>query len=186
MYKSALFYFASARSRVSSLFAVVSVCIVSALGVQSGLAAELPDDPLESVMWNNMAQRFFPGEVVFDQRVKLLAPHSAEDQFHVPITVDATELANVEEIVAVADLNPIPHILTLRPKNAQAFIGFRVKLQQTTPIRVGVRTTDGVWHINAVEVDAAGGGCTAPAAAHGQENWFKTLGHTRAVWRVCW
>ena len=30
---------------------------------------ELPDDPLDSVMWENMAQRFFPGEVVFDQRV---------------------------------------------------------------------------------------------------------------------
>jgi len=146
-------------------------------------ANQLPDDPLDSVMWKSMAERFFPGDIIFDQRVKVLAPSSAEDQFHVPITVDATALQHVEEIVAVADLNPIPHILTLRPKNAGAFIGFRVKLQQTTPIRVGVRTSDGVWHMNAVEVDAAGGGCTAPAAAHGQENWFKTLGHTRAVAR---
>jgi len=162
---------------------LVCVCLVSMLGTHTVWAAQLPEDPLGSVMWKNMAQRFFPGEIVFDQRVKVLAPRSAEDQFHVPITVDATDLTDVEEIVAVADLNPIPHILTLRPKSADAFIGFRVKLEQTTPIRVGVKTADGVWHMNAVEVDAAGGGCTAPAAAHGQKNWIKTLGHTRAIAR---
>ena len=32
-------------------------------------------------------------------------------------------------------------------------------------------------------MNAAGGGCTAPALAHGQENWVKTLGQTRAITR---
>ena len=36
---------------------------------------ELPSDPLNSVMWQNMAQRFFPGEVVIDQRVIVTAPY---------------------------------------------------------------------------------------------------------------
>ena len=144
---------------------------------------ELPEDPLNSVMWKNMAERFFPGEVVIDQRVIVQGPLDAEDQMQVPITIDATQLENVEEIVALADLNPIPHILTLRPTRAQPFIGFRVKLEQATPIRVGVRTSDGVWHVNGVYISAAGGGCTAPALAHGTNNWYQTLGQTRAITR---
>ena len=142
---------------------------------------ELPSDPLNSVMWQNMAQRFFPGEVVIDQRVIVTAPYDAEDQLQVPVQVDATQLENVVEIVAVADLNPIPHILTLHPLRAQPFIGFRIKLEQASPVRVGVKTSDGVWHVNGTYVNAAGGGCTAPALAHGLDNWYETLGETRAI-----
>ena len=140
---------------------IVSLTLLSASGFVT--ARDLPADPLNSVMWENMAQRFFPGEIVFDQRVVVIGPQDAEDQMQVPITVDATQLENVEEIIALADLNPIPHILTLKPERAQPFIGFRVKLEQATPIRVGVRTSDGVWHVNAIYISAAGGGCTAPA-----------------------
>ena len=111
------------------------------------------------------------------------APYDAEDQLQVPVQVDATQLDNVVEIVAVADLNPIPHILTLRPLRAQPFIGFRIKLEQASPVRVGVRTSDGVWHVNGTYVNAAGGGCTAPALAHGLDNWYETLGETRAISR---
>lgn len=145
------------------------------------LARDLPEDPLQSVMWEAMADRFMPGgDIVFDDRVKIMAPLSAENQFQVPVTIDATALENVEEIVAVADLNPIPLVMSLRPAQALAYIGFRLKLQQTSPVHVGVRTSDGVWHVAGVIVDAAGGGCTAPAAAHGNSSWMKTLGETRA------
>lgn len=164
-------------------------CLIFFFGVLTGLqtplaANEIPEDPQQSVMWESMAKRFFSdGKIVLDQRVRIMAPHAAEDQFHVPITVDATALDNVVEIKALADLNPIPHILTLRPKAAQAFVGFRVKLQQSTPIHVGVKTADGIWHVNGTLVDAAGGGCTAPAAMHGESNWMETLGITRAIAR---
>jgi len=147
-------------------------------------SADIPPDPFESVMWKLMVERHFPGgEVVFDSRVIVSAPQSAENQFNVPVTVDATALEDVEEIVAVADLNPIPHILTVRPIEALSFVGFRVKLQQGTPIHVGVRTKDGVWHMGGAYVDASGGGCTAPAMAHGISNWMKELGTTRASTR---
>ncbi len=142
----------------------------------------LPEDPLQSVMWKNMAERFFPGDhIVIDQRVIVDIPIEVEDQMQLPVTVDATELKDVVEIVALADLNPIPHILTIRPLKAQAFIGFRVKVEQSTPIRVGVLTKDGVWHVNGVNVSAAGGGCTAPANAHSNSQWYKTLGQARAI-----
>lgn len=161
----------------------IKLSMLLVLTTATGNAAALPEDPLNSVMWENMAQRFFPGEVVIDQRVVVLSPHEAEDQMQVPVTVDATQLENVVEIVALADLNPIPHILTVKPLQAQAFVGFRVKLEQSTPIRVGVLTSDGVWHVNGVIVNAAGGGCSAPASAHGTSNWYKTLGQARGLAR---
>ncbi|EFG2885755.1 quinoprotein dehydrogenase-associated SoxYZ-like carrier [Escherichia coli] len=143
--------------------------------------AKAPKDPLDSVMWDNMVQRFFPGgEVIFDNRVKVLIPAAAEDQFFVPVTVDASGLHGVEEIVVVADLNPIPHVLTYKPESAAPFIGFRLKVEQSTPIRAGVRTSDGKWHMGGAVIDAAGGGCSAPAAAHANPNWAATLGQTRA------
>jgi len=165
----------------TTLCSLIALLLVAASGIAR--AATLPPDPLQSVMWENMASRFFPGEVVIDQRVVVMAPSDAEDQMQVPVTVDATQLDDVVEIVAVADLNPIPHILTLRPLQAQPFVGFRVKLEQATPIRAAVRTADGVWHVNGTIVNAAGGGCTAPAAAHGMNNWYDTLGQTRAITR---
>lgn len=147
-----------------------------------GLAGDLPADPFRSGMWESVAERYFPGEkVVFDQRVKVMAPANAENQFVVPVTVDASALQAVEEIVVVADLNPIQHALTFRPHAAEPFIGLRIKVEQTTPVRAGVRTADGVWHIGAVVVEAAGGGCSAPAAAHSNANWMATLGETRAM-----
>lgn len=167
---------------INAIKTTIAVLTLAAVGTSAN-AGELPADPLDSVMWENMAQRFFPGEIVIDQRVIVHAPVDAEDQMQVPITIDATQLTDVEEIIALADLNPIPHILTMRPLKAQAFLGFRVKLEQATPIRVGVRTSDGVWHVNGVNVNAAGGGCTAPANAHGTSNWYQTLGQTRAITR---
>ncbi len=159
----------------------ILVLIVAVMGIANVQARTLPADPLESVMWQYMAERFMPeGEIVFDDKVIVMAPLSAENQFHVPITVDATALDDVQEIIAIADLNPIPLVLSVRPKEALSYVGFRLKLQQTSPIHVGVRTGDGVWHVSGAIVDAAGGGCTAPAAAHGESNWMQTLGETRA------
>lgn len=145
-------------------------------------ARELPRDPLDSVMWDDMAERFLPeGDIVFDSRVKVIAPKSAEDQFFVPVTVDATQLNGVEEIVVIADLNPIPRVLNFRPTGAAPFIGLRVKVEQSTPIRAAVRTSDGVWRVGGMVIDAAGGGCTAPAQAYANANWAATLGQTRAL-----
>lgn len=176
--------------RCAQLTALAVLCHMSSVSnlmaaeIPAVVPGEIPNDPFESVMWNQMVQRHFPGgKVVFDSRVIVSAPTSAENQFNVPVTVDATALENVEEIVAVADLNPIPHILTVRPIEALSFVGFRVKLQQGTPIHVGVRTSDGVWRIGGAYIDASGGGCTAPAMVHGTHNWMKELGTTRASTR---
>jgi sulfur-oxidizing protein SoxY len=127
---------------------------------------EATPDPLRSVMWDDMrAVILGGGAVVFDQRVRVTAPVSAEDALNVPVMVDASSLdaeSKVEEIVVFADMNPIPRILTYRPASAKPVIGLRLKLQQATPVRAAARTGDGVWHVGGVFVDAAGGGWGGP------------------------
>ena len=169
------------RSSLAALFAGAGISL-AVLCIPISASAEPPADPLKSVMWNSMASRFFSdGQIVFDQRVKVMVPAAAEDQFHVPVTVDASGLDDVREIVVVTDMNPIAHVLTFKPDQVKPFIGFRVKVEQSTPVRAGVKTADGVWHLGGAIVEAAGGGCTAPAAAHGNANWMRTLGMTRVL-----
>ena len=172
----------SNQARLIGELLIAGALLSSVVVGSTAVYASTPADPFGSVMWKTMVDTYFTGgDVVFDQRVVVSAPTSAENQMHVPITVDATRLENVKQIVAVADLNPIQHVLTVRPEQALSFIGFRLKLQQSSPIHVGVQTEDGTWHIGGALIDAAGGGCTAPAAAHGNNNWMQTLGETRAL-----
>ena len=51
---------------------------------------ELPEDPLNSIMWTNMAERFFPGKVVIDQRVIVQGPIDACLLYTSPSPRDAT------------------------------------------------------------------------------------------------
>lgn len=141
-------------------------------------AASLSDsgDPLASARWEDMRRTFLAGApVLFDPRVKVIAPSTAENPMQVPVTVDATAFAKVEEVVVFADFNPIVEVLRFYPESAPATLGFRVKLQQSTPVRAAVRTADGVWHVGGAWVNTVGGGCTAPSAASGSKEWQSRL-----------
>ncbi len=141
-------------------------------------AAALRDngDPLNSAMWSDMQKTFLGASpVLFDPRVKVTAPSVAESPMQVPVTVDATALPGVVEVVVFADFNPIAEVLRFFPEQAPAFLGFRVKLQQSTPVRAAVRTADGVWHVGGAWVNTVGGGCTAPSAAAGSKEWQQRL-----------
>lgn len=148
----------------------------------SPAGAATPADPFGSVMWDYIAERQFPGEtIVFDDRVRVLAPANAENQFEVPVTVEAAGIGEVVEIRIIADLNPLPHVLTYHPVDAEPFIGFRIKLEQASVVHAAARTADGVWHVGGAVVEAAGGGCTAPARAHSEAGWMSRLGEARAL-----
>lgn len=123
-----------------------------------------PADPLNSPSWNFIRARFFKDEsIVFDERVRVFAPKSAEDPLDVPVMIEAAGLDDVEEVVVIADLNPIQKILSLKPKHAAPGLSFRFKVEQSTPIRAAMRTKDGVWHFGGTWLSAAGGGCTTPS-----------------------
>mgnify|MGYP001482886189 CR=1 FL=1 len=159
---------------------------VLALFLASGAAlAAPPADPLNSPMWADMVERVLGGgEVVFDNTVKVAVPSVVENQAQVPVTADARGLSGVRKLVVFADLNPIQHVLTLTPGKSAPYISFRMKVEQGTPIRAAAQTADGVWHVGGVYLDAAGGGCSAPAMARNEESWSTTLGQTQGrIWR---
>ncbi|MEM9062969.1 MAG: quinoprotein dehydrogenase-associated SoxYZ-like carrier [Pseudomonadota bacterium] len=140
------------------------------------------DDPYRSGMWDYQQVNILgdPAEIRFDDRVIVRAPHSAEDAFEVPVTIDASAIPDVEKIVVTVDYGPIPKILTYHPGEAEARLSFRFKIDQATPIRASVMDHDGRWFVGGTEIDAAGGGCTAPAQAYANADWEEKLGEVRA------
>lgn len=135
-----------------------------------------PTDPLNSPMWEHMVKQYFAdASVIFDDRVSVLAAPQAEDSLNFPVMIDASKIDGITEMVVFADLNPIATVLRFFPDAMPAKIGFRIKLQQGTPVRAAVKTEQG-WHVGGLYVDAAGGGCTAPSVGSGNADWASRLG----------
>jgi len=136
-------------------------------------------DPVTSVMWDYYHARLLDGApFVFDQRVKLQAPPFAEDARQVPIQVDASAFAGqVERILVWAELNPIPQVVDFAPgERVLPRLAIRIRIEQATPLRAAVLTRDGLWHVGSTQIDAAGGGCTAPSVVRAQAGWEEHLG----------
>jgi sulfur-oxidizing protein SoxY len=144
------------------------------------------DDPLESGMWSYHQKHLLgdPDVIFFDDRVVLSGPSIAEDAVNVPLLVDATALdQKVAQIVISADYGPIPHIMTYYPGQAAPKISLRFKVDQGTAIRASVQTEDGAWHVGSTYIDAAGGGCSAPAVAYANSDWYDRLGEMQGqIW----
>ncbi|MBU0603878.1 MAG: quinoprotein dehydrogenase-associated SoxYZ-like carrier [Gammaproteobacteria bacterium] len=141
-------------------------------------------DPLNSSRWPDLQERYLEGApVVFDPRVEVIAPRVAEDSMNVPVTVRLKDMPDVTRVVVIADFNPIVKVLDFQPLVAQPGLSFRIKLQQASPIRALVQTSDGKWYAGGSWVDAAGGGCTAPSTGHGAPDWAEKLNQVQArVW----
>ncbi|MEM1201047.1 MAG: quinoprotein dehydrogenase-associated SoxYZ-like carrier [Pseudomonadota bacterium] len=160
-----------------------------ALGFAISAAVAAPQtplkDPLQSGNWSYSQEHVLdnPKNIRFDDRVIVKAPPSAEDSFNVPVLVDATALPNVKRIVLLVDYGPIPKILTYWPDQAEAKLSLRFKIDQATPVRAAVETHAGTWHVGSTYVDAAGGGCSAPAHAYASNDWEEKLGQVNGmVW----
>ena len=163
------------------MLCLAALCFIVACPV----SAAPPDDPLKSPMWGDMVKRLMPdAPVVFDDRVKVTVPSVVENQAQVPVTADARALPDVVKLIVFADLNPLQHVLTLVPTKAAAYISFRMKVEQGTPVRAAALTADGTWHVGGVFLEAAGGGCSAPAMARKDADWSDTVGHAQGrLWR---
>lgn len=160
--------------------ALVALLMLVQAPAFAGPAVVLADDPLASPGWRYMLARFLgDAPVQFDSRVEVIAPAAAEDVMAVPVEVRVHDLPNVKQILVFADLNPLPEILRYYPQQAQPQIGFRFKVEQSTPIRAAVLSDDG-WHVGGVWLSASGGGCTTPSAATGSGLWQERLGEISA------
>lgn len=135
-------------------------------------------DPMKSGMWDYHQIELLgdPAQIAFDPRVIVRAPTAAENSLNVPLLVDASQIPDVKRIVVSADYGPIPHILTYYPEQAQAKLALRFKIDQATAIRASVETHSGAWFVGSTYIDAAGGGCTAPAHAYASDDWEEKLG----------
>ena len=149
---------------------------VFGLALWATLAVAQPD-PLDSARWGDMRAQLFgaDAQVVFDSRVSVIGPLTAEDPMNVPIAVDASALPDVVEVLVFADFNPITKVLAFRPVAARAELAFRIKLQQSSPVRAAARTTDGVWHVGGTWVITTGGGCTVPSTGSASPEWQRRL-----------
>lgn len=155
---------------------VAALALAALMPPAEAAALQENGDPLDSARWADMQKAVLAGApALFDPRVLVIAPSTAEDPMQVPVTVDARALANVQEVIVFADFNPIVQILRFFPEATGAYLGFRVKLQQSTPVRAAVRTADGIWHVGGTWVNTVGGGCTAPSAAAGSPEWQQRL-----------
>lgn len=160
------------------LIAILPVlfCIMLGLPVHAAQPVQSAKDPLGEGRWEEMRKLLFKNErVVFDERVKVFAPQTAENALNVPIRVDASALPGVKKVVVFADFNPIIEIIRFYPGQSAPNLGFRAKLQQSTPIRAAAQTADGVWHLGGVLVATAGGGCTAASFGSASPEWQRRL-----------
>lgn len=157
---------------------------IAAILATAPAAAEPQVDPLKSPVWSDLAKKVFgDAPYVFDDAVKVSVPHVVENQAQAPIIADARGLADVKRLIVFSDLNPIQLAIALEPQAAAPFVGMRLKVEQSTPIRAAALTADGTWHVGGVYLEAAGGGCTSPAAARSVANWWDTLGEAQGrVW----
>lgn len=165
---------------------VFSVLVGAALLIGATLAspaarAASADDPFGSPMWDVLREEYFgKASVVFDGRVTVTAPAAAENVFAHPVAVDARGLDGVQEVILFADLNPFPLAVRFQPVGAAPYIATRIKIQQATAVHGAARTADGVWHVGGTLVDAAGGGCAAPAQAYAEKDWADHVGEVQA------
>lgn len=164
------------------LSGLLAACCISLLNC--GAAAAAIADPLHSPMWDVVQKDHFKNEKIeFDGRVKVNAPAIAEDPLNVPVAVDVSQIADVKEVRVYADLNPIVKVLQFYPDKAKPYLAFRLKLQQSSPIRAAARTGDDVWHMGGTWVTTTGGGCTAPSAGNDSPLWQSQLGAVQGrVW----
>ena len=148
------------------------------------MAASPTADPLDSARWEDMRRSFFPdAEVRFDTRIEVRGPLTAENPMAVPVSIDTTALPDVREVLVFADFNPIVKVLTYTPGKAASRLSFRLKLQQSSPVRAAARTADGIWHVGGVWVNTTGGGCTVPSTGSASPEWQQRLGEVNGrIW----
>lgn len=170
------------EGRTAVLFLLSLLCLALSLATIPVQANSLnQEDPLDSPSWKEMHRYVLEqGPFVFDDRVKVIAPASAEDAMNVPVKVDASSIDGVQRLVVFADLNPITRIMELEPEGSLPVVSFNFKVQQGTPLRAAVLDKEGVWHVGGVYLDAAGGGCTAPSVGSGNSAWAEQLGTVTA------
>jgi len=135
---------------------------VQTLAQSAPPGAPLPGEKVEETM-----KRLFGGRSISpgDGKVKLEAPHIAENGSVVPVTVDAdlpmTPAKHVKSIYVISDKNrrPLNAKFSLTPEAARASVATNIRLADTTDVRAVVEMNDGTLYMVKQEVKVTVGGC---------------------------
>lgn len=154
------------------------IAMMVAMASAPASAQNTEGDPFGSYQWPVLRKDFLGAKAkpIFDARIKVQGPAFAEDPMNVPITLDVSDIADIERVMVIVDRNPIRKVLEFEPMQARPVLSFRFKLEQSSPVRVVVRTRKGQWLVGGTMVDASGGGCTVPGATRADGSWSRTLG----------
>jgi predicted secreted protein len=105
----------------------------------AGAAAEQVD-PMGTGAWQALRLELCgDAPVVFDERMRVVAPDVAENPLRVPVAVSVDPSIRATRFLVFTDYNPILRVLAFEPRGARAYLGFRVKMQQSGPVRAAVR-----------------------------------------------
>lgn len=148
--------------------------ILKSVGVSSTLAAAfaagvLKPSQLLAAEWNRAAfgardlaaalRAAGAGEAVATDDIIVKAPDVAENGAAVPIEI-ISGIPGTEQIAVFVDKNPFPFAARFRFSNgADARISVRLKMAQTSNVRVIVKAMDGKLYSSMREVKVTIGGC---------------------------
>ena len=121
-------------------------------------------DPLGTEAWQDILDLEFEGaEVVYDESVALVIPESVEEAFSVPVVLDFRDTPyDMAEIALFVENNPFPQVARIFPQQPINAVGFNIRLEQSTPVRLAAMDRDGLWHVVHSEVTVGTpGGCQA-------------------------
>jgi sulfur-oxidizing protein SoxY len=129
---------------------------------QAQLGMPQPDEKVDATI-----KRLFGNRSISpaDGKVKLEAPHIAENGSVVPVTVEAdlpmTPQKHVKSIYIISDKNrrPLNAKVSLTPEVGKANISTNIRLAETTDVRAVVEMNDGALYMVKQEVKVTVGGC---------------------------
>lgn len=148
----------------------IALAMGALLSISPAVWAGSDTDPLESEGWRDILDVEFDGaQVVYDESLHLVVPDRVEEAFSVPVVMNFVETDyEVVEIALFAEHNPFPTIARIFPNRPINAVGFNIRLEESTPVRVAAMDRDGVWHIVSREVHVASpGGCSGAGGIGG-------------------
>lgn len=130
-------------------------------------------NPEESVVWQQLHQTVFeqrPINASANNTIRLDITARAEDASIVPVVIRTIKPQSPERYIKklwlIIDNNPSPIgvVFNLTPNSGRADIETRVRVENSTFVRVVAETNDGSLFMD-VKTIAAAGGCSAPGGA---------------------
>lgn len=158
--------FVSDLGRRGLLMGGAALAGMAALGLRPALAqSSLAMPQLDSALAEDIAAEFAGGATPLSEGLALDLPALGDNPAAVPVRVHVTEPITeaswCEEIIVIAELNPLPFACRFRftPAMGSADVAVRLRLIGTMPVRALARMNDGRVLVARQEITVAAGGC---------------------------